>query len=503
MSDRQDILSKIIGYIFFGLLICIVLSKLIYIFRLVPFVVGLIVCFILFAFCAFAMLKRKQIKCVFASFLNRIDGISYRKLLFLIVLLSLLTKSLAVFAFQINSIDDHSDINVYVTTSKELSDNMIAETYAGYCMTFSHMFWFAMFLSPITKIFGISQLAYSLFFVLIDTIVCVLLFDLFAFVFNKTQSFIVIMLYVLLPSQILLPQYITHENASLLFLTVSLWLYFKYYRLTSGKIKKIVLYSLSILALLLCSAINSLGIVAFVAFFIVFLIETVRRKTKKAVLKMLVKSGSLVLVFILGTLLMNTFQITHSKLSYEPNNNKMLWTLYVGSNYDSQGEWFDDKKWDDYPSEYTLHQINGYRKGLIAEHYTELLQDPRKLLDLIKNKMVNMWGTFGYSTGYTNETILNKSIGEFYNKILFKPLSFIDYGVLLILALLGCYKVWKYRKQNKDTLFVFGELFLLGSTLLLLITECRNKYTIMLIPLYIMVCIVHQKSNKKYCYESG
>ena len=475
------------------------MSKLIFIFRLVPFVVGLIACFALFALCAFAIIKRKQIIRIITSFLNRIDDISYKKLLFFIALLSLLTKALAVFVFQINSIDDHSDINVYVTTSKELSENMLAETYADYCMTFSHMFWFAMFLSPITKIFGISQIAYSLFFVLVNTIVCVLLFDLFAFVFNKQKSFIAVMLYILLPSQILLPQYITHENASLFFLTISLWLYFKQYRGASGKAKMIVFFALSIVALSHCNAINSLGIVAFIALFIIFFIETVREKTKKAVLKMLAKGISLTLVFLLGTLMMNSFQASHSKLNYEPNNNKMLWTLYVGSNYESQGEWFDDKKWDDYPSGYTLNQINDYRKGLISEHYAELFHNPVKLIDLVKNKMVNMWGTFGYSTGYTNETIPNTTIGGFYNKILFKPLSFIDYGVLLILAFLGCYKEWKYRKRKKDLLFVFGELFLLGSTLLLLITECRNKYTIMLIPLFIMICVVLQQSEKSCC----
>ena len=139
----------------------------------------------------------------------------------------MITKFIAVMAFHINSIDDHSDINVYVTTSKELADYGMVKQYANYCNSFSHMFWYAVFLTPVTRLFGISQLAYSIYLSITLTLVCALVFDTMSFLYSKAIAFSVAFLFCILPSQILLPQYVTHEIASMFFLFIGIWLYFK------------------------------------------------------------------------------------------------------------------------------------------------------------------------------------------------------------------------------------------------------------------------------------
>lgn len=449
-------------------------------------------------FCFFAKWHTKAER-IFNIISACINKYSYKRLLFIIITVSLLSKLVALVLFQINSIDDHSDINVYVTTSKELAECGIAEQYAGYCFTFSHMFWFAMVLSPITKVFGVSQFAYSVFFICLFTITETLLFDLVSYICNKTRAFVTVMVYVILPAQILLPQYITHENAALFFLTVSLWLYFKVYKKAKTKICSYLAFGGSILALLLCSSVNALGIVAIIALAIIFVIEFLKRIDKKYFLRFIVKTLSLVFVVIFGTFSMNLFQISHSELKSKPNDNKLLWTLYVGSNFESQGQWFPDKKWDNYSEDYTSSEIDSYHKSLVISNYSDVFSSPIKLLTLLKNKMVNLWGDFSYSIGMTNGTIPNQSISVFYNKFLFKPLSLINYSLLLLVSLIGCYFMWVNRKQRKNGLIIYCELFLLGTTALLLITECRNKYSIIIVPFYLICCFGCKRFMGKSC----
>ena len=422
--------------------------------------------------------------------------LSYSKMLIILISISLITKILAIFIFQINSINDHSDIAVYVDTSKDLVELGYAQQHANYCYAFSHMYWFAVFLTPITAVFGVSQIAYSMYLSVILTLVAVLLFDLITFISNKNNAFYIILLYLILPSQILLPQYVTHETASLLFLSLYMWLYFKMYKKAKTRIKKIVIVALSLISVFISSALNSLGLIAIIATFIIFLVEYIRSKDKTTIFIAIVKSVGLILVFTLGTALLGEIQLQNSQLdSNRIPNNKVLWTLYVGSNYESKGEWFLDDKWDDYPQSYDSEAIDNYHKDLILAHYKELITPPTKILDHIKNKFVTIWGDFSYPIGYSNETISNESVRQIYNRLLFKPFTLLNYVLLLLAAVFGLYKLLKNRMKNNSLFLVFCELYLLGSTALLLITECRNKYIISIIPVFIIVSLMNTKES--------
>ena len=116
---------------------------------------------------------------------------------------------------------------------------------------------------------------------------------------------------------------------------------------------------------------------------------------------------------------------------------------------------------------------------------------------MIKHKITVIWGNFSYSIEYTNETIPNESISKFYNQYLFKPLTFIEYLVLLLLAVFGLASLIRNKSAKKEYLIVFTQLYLLGTTSLLLLTECRNKYTISLIPIFLIICIASSSNFEK------
>lgn len=493
--DRQDIITKIIGYISIALFALIILSKVFYLFDIIFFPIAIVGSVVLVLFCVIVFKFNNVISEKISIVLSKLSSLSYSKMLISVIGLSLITKTIAIIVFQINSINHHPDINVYVTTSQDLVELGYAQHYADYCFSFSHMYWFAAFLTPVTALFGISQIAYSVYLTIVLTIVAGLLFDLVTYVSTKEYAFSILLLFLLMPSQILLPQYITHEIASLLFLSLFLWLYFKKFHQSKNRWKKATIFGLSLLALFFCSALNSLGLVAIFAAIIIYLIEIIRKRDKKALKYSAIKCISLVLVFVLGTLLLGAVQQNHSHL--DPNKvptNKVLWTLNVGSNYDSKGGWFLDEKWEDYPKSFDSKEIAAYHKELINSHYMDLLNPPTKLLNHIKNKLVTVWGDFSYSISFSNETITNDRVRQVYNRYLFKPLSLLNYFVLFAIAVWGLIGLIKSRKKSKPLIMVFFELYLLGTTALLLITECSNKYVISIIPVFIIVSLIQNEN---------
>lgn len=486
INENNDILTKIISFFAIVLFLIIVIAKGAYLFDLLPVALAAVGCALLITI-VFLWFKIDKIHEIVIRIFSLADVMSNKKKFLILLFVALSTKLLAVFIFQIVSINDNSDINVYVTTSNELAEYGVAKSYANYCYSFSHMYWFSVFLLPVTKIFGVSQFAYSIFLTLILTTSTMLLFDTVCYYCKKSCAFIAFMIFTLLPSQILLPQYVTHEIASLFFLSIAIWLYFKWYAKCDKKIHKFIVLLLTFVSLLFCSAVNAIGLVAIIAFAVVFLIEFVRKHSLKNFLVSVTKMICLLLVFAIGVFILNIIQVNYSEIDYKKiNNNKLQWTLYVGSNYESKGQWYLDTRWDNFPDTYDQNEVNKYHQDLISERYNELLSNPEKAITLLKDKLVTIWGNFTYSTGYTNENIINKTMQSFYNKFLFKPFCLVEYLMLTLLSILGLFLIIMQYKQKKGLFYVFCELYLLGTTALLLLTECRNKYIISIVPVFVM-----------------
>lgn len=500
----NNLSKKIIDYCFFALSILIVLSKLLYLMDFLPkyasillfvFIVGLIIFIKMHFFRILSYLKKihLKIRTISPSFI----GYSYNKYLLIILISNLVLKIACVYCFQINSIDNHPDIHTYVVTSSELIELGYAKSYALYCYSFSHMFWFAVFLMPITKLFGMSYLAYSLYMTLVTTLSIILLFDTLADRFSTNRAFLICIIYSFLPSSILLPQFITHEMASLFFLIFAIWLYFKEYNNTKTRIAKSLILLCVFFLLLFCSLLNAMGLVAVIAFIIVFCLETTH---KKNFFFKIVKILLLVVFIVFGTHLFGIIQLNHSLLPDEfIKENKILWTLYVGSNYSSGGGWYEDDKWNSLPTNYRFADINSYRLNLVLTRYGELLSDPWKIISLLRIKLVKIWGDFFYPIGYANDLISNDTISLFYNKVLFKPLTIINYVILFAASISGLFSSnFRIRKNINDSFLIFCELFLLGETIMLMITECNNKYTIGIIPFFIATAFSTNFYNTYY-----
>lgn len=124
-----------------------------------------------------------------------------------------------------------------------------------------------------------------------------------------------------------------------------------------------------------------------------------------------------------------------------------------------------------------------------------MFSKPQNLINLIKTKIISIWGNFDYSLTLANDYILSINTKTFYNTILFKPLIFINYLILLVLSIFCFISLIKQRNDRKSIFCVFAELYLLGSTALLMLTETSNKYTIAMLPFFLLACVILIKNK--------
>ena len=472
-------INKIIGYIFIVFLAGVLFSKFLHLLDLVPSVVAVFAVLIIVLFMAIIYKKWDKIYSKIQHKLCFLNKLSLNKMILIVFLTSLLAKLLAIFVFQINSIDYHPDINVYATTANELSLYGYTDKFAGYCFDYSHMFWFSLFLVPAVKAFGLSQITLSIYIAVILTISNLLIFDTIQYKFNKIKAFVITIIFLLLPSQILLPGFITHEIALFFFSSISLWIYFRILPTIKKLWIKVVLFTLFFINLLFSTLVNSAGLVLVIAILFVFIISGLRKINLKNFMNTAIKCISLILVIAFGTIMSNCFQLTHSKLPEDYiKGDKVLWTLYVGSNIETSGGWSmeDSERFNKNKGILDEKENKEYRKELIFERYSDMLKNPSQLLNLVTNKFKNMWSSYTYPVGFANDTIVDKNIQNFYNKFLFKPFSLLEYVTSVLTVILGLYSTIKKRKTEKSDYYLLIELLLLGTTALLLLSECNNKY---------------------------
>lgn len=486
-------IGKLFRYVFIVFLVMILISKSFYVFDLFPNIIGIVGILAILLLGA-AIYKTISIwKPENSKLITCIKQLSVKQMLIILTLISLLFKLAFIFIFQIQSIASHPDIAVYVTTAEELASTGISKTYAGYNYSFSHMYAFALFLSPFVKFFGASQTMLSVYLTIISTISMALLFYVTAYRFSKTISFIIFFIFNLLPSNILLPQYITHEHALLFFISISVYLYFYALPKTKSTIAKIIILLFSIISMLLATLMNAAGLIVIIASVILIISGAIEKTSVSGTLAAIGKILAIILILFVGTFAFDSFQISHSSL----NNNyvkadKVLWTLYVGSNTESTGGRTEEDAitFDEWKPDTTPKEIEAFRKNLLKERYKSLFSNPSKLIQLIKGKLVRIWSVFSYSTLYTNETIPDVGLQQFYNRYLSKLFILFEYGISIIVAWIGLFCNLKQRKSSADNFYLFIELFLMGYTAMLIITECHNKYTLPMQPFFLIVALV-------------
>ena len=484
-------MTKAVFGCFILLTVFIALSKIGYLFELVPAVLAIAGIIAIALLCIIAVVNRKVLlKYVWKVMAWLENRLTAKKAIVILIVLSLGSKLASIAVLGIDSLI-HPDINTYVVTAQELLTHGSVETYGTYCWNFSHMYWYAFFLMPAVGLFGANATALSIYLSLVSTATIVLLFDTTRKYLSTAAAFVIFMLFTLLPGQILLPTFVTHEHAMLFFLSATVWLIFKVIPgvKKENKVLRIALYALSCITMFWATQMNAAALVAVIALCIVYVISGLKERSIRVMGAAAMKCIALILVILIGGNLCSAYQASHSRLGENTiEANKLVRILYVGSNVETTGQWSleDVESFDKYSAGSSEEEIDAYRKELLADRYDYLFQNPGKFAELLTNKFSTVWSCFGYSISFANETV-KESVRGVYNRILFKPLTCLEYGVSVVLLLMFIFSLGKVCKKEMPMFFVFIQLFMLGDTLMLLLTECANKYTIALQPFYVII----------------
>lgn len=391
--------------------------------------------------------------------------------------LLLAVKCLIIFTLRIDSTLS-SDTLTYVRSSCELVQTGVVSTFADYCYSFSHQFWFAVFLAPATYLFGESPLLISLYLAIISSISSILIGLTLGQLSTKLAA-VVFMVFMSLPSQLLLPCYITHEHALLFFISVAIFLKWYIIPRCSSKLQYMCVELSFICCLVASSMVNATGLIAICAYILLCILNI---SDRGSLYHSIVRIISILAVYALCVSFCKSFQLSHSDLSENYRNpNKLCWTLYEGSNYDTKGSWSKsdrDTYYFTYPQGTDQKTLDEFHTTLLYNRYKELLSSPSEIVQILQAKIIRMWGCFDYPFPFVS---LWGTSNFAKSPILYAILKVVPIlESLLLLVLLALLFFCKRGLDKRCNLCLFVVWFMAGVTVLLLMAECNNKYTIAL-----------------------
>lgn len=479
-------MNKFINNCFFVALICFFALKLMYLFTLLNKYFASAGCIMVFIAFLVLYTKREYVYKIIGNLFERIEKISFLKLLLFVIATSLVFKIIGIILCPIITINS-GDVSVYANSANEIAQKGIVIDNAKYLWRYEHIFWFSYLLSPVVKIFGLSQTALSLYMALIITISECLIFHVCKNQGLKSVAFISLVVYNILPNQVLSCQYITHENALLLMISITLWLYFVILPKMSGTLQKAIIWLIISVFILFGKLVNAAGIVLLISILIITFIRLIEKTENLKTF--LYKFVIILTVFMVGSNCARSIQFSLIEVPSDTvKYDKVLWTLYVGSNTDSYGGYSlkSQNEFSSFPSDYNAEQITQYRKELLKKSYINLVNNPKELIKLVSAKLIRLHGNSEYALIAGNACIENKTVFYFYNKYLFKPFAMIEYAILLLFTLLG---IIGFNKYKFSEFYSINALYIMGITALLTLTECNNKYISTIYPLFLVLCL--------------
>ncbi len=433
------------------------------------------------------------------SFLGKlvlyINKIPIKHLFTTLFLLSIFPKLICVILFHIDS-RNHIDIYIYQNVAKQIAQNGIVTKYADYYNSFPHQLWFSLFLSGFVKIFDESQMLFAILQSVMLSLSTVFLFPVFMHHTSKAKAFVALLAYNLMPSTIFLPLFITHEIAFLFLLSISVYLYdimndWRYMK--KNKCHKFGLLLIFTATLFFATEINPGGLVVCIAFILQILVLQVPKKTtsRKRKICKCVPFFLILILFIPATNLLKQRLLDSRELS-SINISRVEWTLFVGSNVDSNGGYSHEDAvsfgWN--PNDCNTYEEQGrsdeqvvnLRHSLLLNRYRVLFNQPIKALKLLCIKLGKILSYPKYPISEI-PSLIKEPHKWFFENIFVQICATFE---IITGSIFAAFAIKNSNHQNCG-LYQFSILYITGCTILFLISECNSKYTIPFQPFLWMV----------------
>lgn len=409
---------------------------------------------------------KEKIKTILNKIINYLKNVDSYKLL-LTIIITLISLRIIYTKFFYFDPSNSNDIGIYNDIA-----NQIVKTGSLDADYISHLLGIGLHLA-LFKFINVP-LHIGIFFVfLLGTIV-----NYFSFkeIIGKEKSFIILMLYVLMPSTVLLTFCPTHELFVYLYLSFSIFVLNKL--LKENNKMYVVLYSLLlVISSVLLLMVNPAGYVLYIIFGIIILLSNIKLLKKMTIICVLVLS-------ILGS------DLVSKKMNVVDNVTTLnTYTILIhGSNINTLGEQ-DDKyprhQMKEFLNEHNLeHTDDNYVKaglGVLLNQYQYLITHPKDLIKLVSHKFYILWSGNHYSI----------ELGHVFNAMS----DLIYYVMLLISTLIYLFILTigiVFNKKKEDDIYISNyKLVLLGVIAVTILSVVLNKYSVY-VTLYIYLISMYK-----------
>lgn len=391
--------------------------------------------------------------------ISKFDGMSKAKMILIFLVLYVVVYSI----YRFNLVTDfsaYSDSKVYVDFANKIFTNNGNQIVSSY----THVIFMGIYLS-FSLLIGSNYQILLLFAFLVGT---VFYFLIGCELFGKNQSFLLILIYLLLPSTILFPMLIIHEIFVYTFISISFYFYIKL-------IKEIKFYNLIIFlfSLVLLSFISPTSIIVIIALILVTCISKCKINIKSALLLSIV---SVLLFSNLSTPIILT-GITKQKID---SGSPIACNINIGLNQKYFGHFNSDdaKKVKDLTNNRLKQGLSTNQNDicleLAKEKVYDLMQNPGSIINLVVGKLYKTWrGPFHpLEVG----AAVDREFNNGNNQLVYWGLTAISELLYLMVCLFGFFSVNIKKSISEE--FGLIQCLLLGVVASLLIVETMNKYSL-------------------------
>lgn len=342
-----------------------------------------------------------------------------------------------------------SDFEMYNIHAQQISEQIPSDILS---IKFgSQGFGYVLPLGLIYKIFGYSLTIGKLFNIVLSVFTGILLYLITNKLFNEYSGRIVILLFTFIPSQIMYTSVIASEHIYVPIVLLGLYI------LIYGPFKDLYkneYYSGIVLGF--STIIRQTSLIVIVACIINILFDQDRFKKISYFMK-----GSILILVIFNILLL-----------LDKNPDPMTGfenSLMMGTNYESIGQWNEIDSHQAWHSNYSSKDAKSIALHLGLER---IMNNPTKFIFLVFKKYDIMWASEGYSVEWSTIKLDTSNFFIDQNKNILYDISQFYYVLILILALLGCYKLWKIQNDKVNIFLIAFILFVFAHSIL----EVQPRY---------------------------
>lgn len=421
---------------------------------------------------------------------------SYQKLLLTIVFVSLITRIGLLFCLQIDS-EHHPDCEMYWSFIKQLTDSGCITEHTEYATSYPYTVMFATFFLPFTKIIGADNIIYmNLYLCILFTFASALLFDTVSFYSGKNVAFASVMAWSIIPIGMLEPLFLAHENSLVFLHSIVIWLFFRVLPDCKKWYYQLPVVVCSALVASFAAKINKLAFIIICALIVVSFIQLVIKNFGFKSVALFLSIMFIFLALMIGVNSISDKYVDSVIKQNECSSTKVDysipygWTLYVGLNYDSHGEWNSEDKetYYKYKNFETREEAEEYQLNLIKDRLNEYISSPKKTLSHLNHKMELL--SYGFNPiNYDMGNSVNEFIRYGAKGILQKAMTGF-FALINIIVAFAMVMTFKFKNNSDSKLEGYLKLFMLGVFAILLFTEVTPKYSSHLLFVYLIITVM-------------